>query len=131
MRYFSGAHPLELGPQGIPEALRAAQGDLESTFVRSKTMPGPQKLENLENGIFFSTDKILSVKILSVENLVRENFVRGNFVRENFVRGNFVREKFVRENFHLTSFLHFSTWGPLVPSARFSAIGLSMDMFIF
>ena len=51
---FSGAHPLELGPQGIPEALRAAQGDLESTFVRSKTMPGPQKVENLENSIFFS-----------------------------------------------------------------------------
>ena len=25
----------------------------------------------------------------------------------------------------------FSSWGPLVPSARFSAIGLSMDMFIF
>ena len=50
---FSGAHPLELGPQGIPEALRAAQGDLESTFVRSKTMPGPQKMENLENSIFF------------------------------------------------------------------------------
>ena len=25
----------------------------------------------------------------------------------------------------------FSTWGPLVPSARFSAISLSMDMFIF
>ena len=66
---FSGAHPLELGPQGIPEALRAAQGDLESTFVRSKTMPGPQKLENLENGIFF----------VHGQNFVRENFVRGKF----------------------------------------------------
>ena len=64
------AAPLDLGPQGIPEALRAAFGDLESTFGPSKTMPGPQKVENLENGIF------LSVKILSVKNFVRENFVR-------------------------------------------------------
>ena len=50
--FFRGA-PLDLGPQGIPEALRAAFGDLESTFGPSKTMPGPQKVENLENGIFF------------------------------------------------------------------------------
>ena len=37
---------LDLGPQAIPEALRAAFGDLGSTFGPSKTMSGPQKIEN-------------------------------------------------------------------------------------
>ena len=62
-KIFCRGAALDLGPQGIPEALRAAFGDLESTFGPSKTMPGPQKVENLENGILF----------------VRENFVRENF----------------------------------------------------
>ena len=57
--FFQGA-PLDLGPQGIPEALRAAFGDLEWTFGPSKTMPGRQKVENLENGIFGNV-KILNV----------------------------------------------------------------------
>ena len=51
--YFSWAHPLDLEPQGIPEALRAAFGNLGSTFGTSKTIPGPKKIENLENGIFW------------------------------------------------------------------------------
>ena len=51
------------------------------------------------------------------------------------------RNRFVHGHVHILTpmpwehYLHlifaFSTWGPLVPSARFSAIGLSMDMFIF
>ena len=88
--FFRGA-PLDLGPQGIPEALRVAFGDLESTFWPSKAMPGPQKVENFEYGILFVR-----------ENFVRENLVRENFVRDNYVRENFVRENVVRENFGIS-----------------------------
>ena len=58
--FFRGA-PLDLGPQGIPEALRAAFGDLEWTFGPSKTMPGREKVENLENRIL-EISKILNVR---------------------------------------------------------------------
>ena len=44
------AAPLDLGPQIILGALRAAFGNLESTFGPSKTMPELQKVENLEKG---------------------------------------------------------------------------------
>ena len=39
----------DLGPQAIPEALRAAFGNLGSTFGPSKTIPGLQKIENKKN----------------------------------------------------------------------------------
>ena len=86
---------------------------MESTFGPSKTIPGPQKIENKKNRIFFQNDR---------ENLVREKNVRGNFVRENFVRENFVRENFVRAG--IKSRAHPSNLGPQgIPEALPAAFG--------
>ena len=43
----------DLGPQAIPEALRAAFGDLGSTFGSYTTMSGLQKIENMKNRKIF------------------------------------------------------------------------------
>lgn len=63
--FFRGKHFI-FGPQSIAEGLRAIFSDLEWTFGPFKTIPGPKKILNLENGI-------LSVKILSVKSFLADN----------------------------------------------------------
>ena len=53
--------PFDLGPQVIPEALRAALRDLGSTFGPSETLPGLEKIEILKNRKYFSKKKVQKI----------------------------------------------------------------------
>ena len=53
--------PFDLGPQAIPEALRAALRDLGSTFGPSKTLRGLEKIEILKNRKIFFKKKVRKI----------------------------------------------------------------------